>query len=215
MTVETFVEGPTYTITGQGPYAINWSYADGEEIVARVFDDVSEVDLASTHFTVSPARNAGSGALTLKASTAALYDGWKMQILRATVVEQGWAAGGGPREVGLSVQLDRVIRAIQDSSLRLGKLTGLALRMHWSKGSVSPLSPTAYAGNLLGFDGGGDPFPFPTELTLGQSVLHVDTVQILSTMIVPPSATWVKTQGYHAVGDGGGGLLQRVGSAAS
>lgn len=214
MTVEIFAPAPVYTIATTGPYAIPFEYHGMEEIVVTVAQDETRLPLAANvHFTVSPDAKANSGELTLTAGALSAYDGWALEIARATIVEQGWVAQGGAREAGLVVQLDRLTRAIQDNTRDLDELQLRALRMHPSGPVVPPLLPSEFIGNVLGFDTFAMPVAVPLDITLSSTVQSVDSAQLAALLTPDPASTWIDVKGYSVAGDGGGGLYKRVGSA--
>ncbi|SEN59979.1 glycosyl hydrolase family 28-related protein [Palleronia pelagia] len=127
MTVDVFTAPPSYPdIQSAGPYPVTFEFAAAADIVARVTDLAGlEQTLAPTSYTILPQGPAESGALTLTAEAFAEHQGKRLDILRATSVQQGWV-GTSARERGLERQLDRLAMAAQDNSERTRLVPQLA-----------------------------------------------------------------------------------------
>lgn len=126
MTTEIYEPPPTYTVQGVGPYAITHEYHAASELIVTA-GDVTLV--LNVDYTVSPTEDATAGSVTLSADAAALHDEAALRIVRATVVEQGYAAQGGEREAGLEVQLDRLTRGVQDVSRAVSLIDSSIIRV--------------------------------------------------------------------------------------
>ncbi|MBY5988221.1 hypothetical protein [Roseovarius atlanticus] len=112
MTTATFPGIPVYTVSGVGPYPINFEFTQGALAPVIALDGV-ETKLQGSEFTVLP--NAGqSGALTLEASVAETFDGGTLYLCRDTPHVQTWQ-GQSAREGGLEVILDRLTQSHQDT----------------------------------------------------------------------------------------------------
>lgn len=149
-----------YTISGTGPYAIDFAYGDEADLDVFVIDaEGARTDLVlTTDYTVSPTGDAASGDLTLTAGAATTHAGATLHVLRDSALVQGWE-GLNSREAGLEAQLDRITMAVQEvqrSAARSLRITG---------GAFDPLVPVD--GQTLHWDAATGTFAFgPTVVDL-------------------------------------------------
>jgi archaellum component FlaG (FlaF/FlaG flagellin family) len=172
----TDIETPiqTYVISGSGPYALPWPYGAGDVKAALV---AGGLETPLTQISVSPASSDSGGNLTLTGSAAVDHAGKVLRITRNTIVEQGWAAQRGEREVGMEVSLDTLARGLQDvqatgKALRadIAALTGLA-------SYSAALQAVAEAAGLTVLEYTGD--GVTTAYTLPEAPLSKDSVEIV------------------------------------
>lgn len=206
MTKEAFTPTPVYIVSGVGPYAIEHPFAEANDLVVQLRDDSATIILANSEFT---AENTGDrGSLTLTATAAAAYDGWRMAILRTTGIEQGWE-GQSAREVGLEAQLDLLTMALQDAVQRT---LGTAFRLPiGEETAVLPAAPDR-VGMVAGFDAGGQPVLYATSITEGLFAVQ-RRYETLANLVADPSlqiGMMVATQGRASVGDSGHGFYRIV-----
>lgn len=217
MTTDAFVAAPAYTISGTGPYAVPHEYDTVHELVCTVVVGTDMLTLVrGTEYTVSPSGLASAGAVTLSATAAATHAGRTLLIDRATIVEQGWQAQGGPQERGLEGQLDRLTRAVQDGVEGRSEIHALllkTLRVPEIDYYLSPLPVIAERANrLLTFDAAGQAAAYTGAVSLSVSGTSraFDTAIAVGLATVAADVTWVTTAGYLAAGDDGHASFKRV-----
>lgn len=113
MTIEVANPITRSTISGIGPYAIEWPYF-AETLQLTIERDGTFVPVDPADFTVTPLSSLTAGNVFLAPAIAAANAGKKLVIQRATLSEQGWQSTQGEREYGLEVQLDRLTMRVQE-----------------------------------------------------------------------------------------------------
>ncbi|ULB08753.1 hypothetical protein ORIO_02225 [Cereibacter azotoformans] len=152
MTIDTATPSATYTISGIGPYGIDWPYTAGSvQVGIGIAGLVQPLD--PSYWSLTPSSTTTSGNLYLTEAAATTYAGMKLVIERETLSEQGWAGVLGEREKGLEAQLDTIIMAQQEMRDQLAR----SLRL---PGAIKPF--LAAAGCALIFDATGQPIAGPT-----------------------------------------------------
>lgn len=124
MTTETFTPSPPYTVSSVGPYGIVHPYQDGAEILVEVWQGTEKTQLVKdVDYSVVPdvGGSTTTGDVSLLSGAEITYAGQIMLIRRETLAEQGWKGLASAREVGLEVQLDRNVMALQDVQAQLGR----------------------------------------------------------------------------------------------
>jgi hypothetical protein len=154
MTIEALPALVPHTVSGIGPYAIGHAYTEGGLRAVVVATDGTATELVfNVDFSVVPAASTTNGDLYLNAVSEAAHAGGALYILRATAVEQAWAAVFSPREDGLEAQLNRLTMAVQE----LGREVSSAVRLEPYAGTLTAASDVAAdrAGRLVTFSADG------------------------------------------------------------
>lgn len=147
MTTDSATPIITHTIVGTGPYAVPWPYQAGELVVSALRNGAQTILANPGQWSVAPAEASAAGTVTLAVGTAETFDGSLLLIERNTTLEQGWEGQSG-REVGLMLNLDRLMRAVQDLKARqLGTLRQLGST------NLPPIPPLTNGAALVWLDG--------------------------------------------------------------
>lgn len=136
----------TYTISGTGPYLVDCGYGAPADFMVTVTDalGVETVIALGDDCTISPDSDDAGGDLTLTTEMAEAANGLTLTIMRSTQVEQGWA-GASAREIGLEVQMDRIVMASQEAQRDIAR----APRMPVSYSGAQPVLPVPEEGQVL------------------------------------------------------------------
>lgn len=143
MTVQPLSGFPIYTVSGTGPYAVQFGFSQLAHVRLSLLEngiwvDMEEGDWALTAATPSPTDTYIGGAITLTSAAATTLAGHKIRPYRLTQLEQGWR-GIGAREVGNERQHDATARAVQelqDQMARTLRMTGVAFPFHPTPGAL-------------------------------------------------------------------------------
>ncbi|RIA01332.1 hypothetical protein D1122_01320 [Cereibacter sphaeroides] len=202
MTIDTATPSATYTISGIGPYGIEWPYTAGSvQVGIGIAGLVQSLD--PSYWSLTPSSTTTSGDLYLTEAAAETYAGMTLVIERETLNEQGWAGVLGEREKGLEAQLDTIIMAQQEMRDQLAR----SLRL---PGAIKPF--LAAAGCALIFDATGQPIAGPTidEISNAQGyAIAADTSAGAAAGSASAAAGWATTAATKA-----GEALTSAGAAA-
>lgn len=199
MTLEAANPIATYTVTGAGPYAVNWPYDAGTLRVRITHADGSVTNLSAAEYTVLPTAG-DTGSITLGGSTATIHDGRLLTITRRTPEEQGWLGQMGGREKGLEAQLDRIVRRQQEmtavqAALDPGAVAASLDARYWATvsqgaaGFVMDSIADLRADLTLGYDEGA-----ARQIPVGQ-LLGVKLDNIVLKCVASASPAWDETNG--------------------
>lgn len=113
MTIDAAIPLATFTVSGTGPYPVNWPYAAGT-LAVSVLAPAGWTDLSASVYTVAPTSSDSTGAVTLAPSAAAEHAGRQLTIRRETPREQGWEGVANSREKGIERGLDQQVMTLQE-----------------------------------------------------------------------------------------------------
>lgn len=198
----------TVSTATTGPFAFNFSVFSDDDIEVYV-DGVLQTK--TTHYTVALTPGLESGYPGGSVTFTSARSNCEVYIVRAVpYTRTSDYPNSGPLHIPtVNTDFDRFAAMAQQLDRRLERT--IRIPEFDAMATLNPLPPAAErVGKLLGFDQNGNPVTTGGTQTIVIESVTFDNTSEVGFATIGADQKWLKTAGYSAAGDGGGGLYKRV-----